>query len=220
MDSKSRSVPVVVAVTIGAVCLVVGLIIGASVMAIAKRARQLPISGGGTGLQKSPEIQSAKPSVPPATPESNGVMEYVDASREWIKTSDILIMARSKGIGSVKLKDFNDEGETEEKYQRIEVILTHADENKLVHFRSWGSGFKSELTVRDDLGNRCAVIRTRFTQEVVGRPTGTVTIRAGQKVTDLIIVEKPVPKASFLLLDLPAKNFDGDGTLRLKVPLK
>ena len=44
------------------------------------------------------------------------------------------------------------------------------------------------------------------------------SIYPGKEVTDVLIFEQPVDKASELKLELPAANFGGEGFIRIKIP--
>jgi hypothetical protein len=47
-----------------------------------------------------------------------------------------------------------------------------------------------------------------------------LAIHPGKPVKDALVFEKPIEAATFLFLELPAKNYNGEGMIRFRIQLK
>jgi hypothetical protein len=72
-------------------------------------------------------------------------------------------------------------------------------------------------TLTDNFGNGYKQVNFGLGSRVDGQ-VHSESIYPGKAISDLLVFEKPLDTAQYLLLELPAKNFGGQGRLRFKIP--
>jgi hypothetical protein len=105
------------------------------------------------------------------------------------------------------------------KRQRLEV--TNRSQNRKVEYQSWlGRDFtfdRDHATLEDNFGNHYKRINFGIGTELVGH-VESESVYLGKSVEDVLVFELPVDSIEYLDLELPAKNFGGEGMLKLRIP--
>lgn len=97
-------------------------------------------------------------------------------------------------------------------------IRVESTGDRAIRFPTWAASDKVKLT--DDRGNQLLVVRPdkAITKQNLWdfQKTETV-INPGGDFRDVLFFSLPSPKASFLILELPAENFGGKGTVQVRI---
>ncbi len=144
--------------------------------------------------------------------------KWVDASKSPSRRGDVevKILSVTKGypVFSRKLKSQS----PPEKCLLLTVQLRNMDSARKVEYRSWsGRGaMRGRLRLTDNMKNTYrakdfgrAIVKGQFTSK---------SIYADEPIEDLLIFERPVGRAEYLLLELPAAAFGQPGALYFKIP--
>ena len=148
--------------------------------------------------------------------------DYAPA-REAVRQGNIEVRIVDYRIEPVRLvSDVDGSGShSQEDLMWIKVEVTNRNENKKIDIEPWYS--KSGLTIggavlRDNFGNDYR----RVTFGIFDRPAGAskdTAIYPGKTFMDVLVFERPVDTAQYVLLTLPAKNFNGSGVLKFRITL-
>lgn len=113
-------------------------------------------------------------------------------------------------------------GKSKDKLLIISLHIENTSVAKKIEYRgSAGGRFSTETaaSLRDDLDNSYKRIAFGLSTQLVGQ-VSSESIYPNKSISDLLVFEVPVEKASFLKLELPAAVFGGTGKLRIKIPMK
>ena len=110
---------------------------------------------------------------------------------------------------------------TPEQYLVIEVQIVNKSDTKRVDYKSWqSSGFsigRGFAYVKDEFGNHYKRIDFGFDIFPKGH-VENATIEPEGKITDVMVFEKPIPKSTKLIIELPGENIGLDEkTLKFEI---
>ncbi len=102
----------------------------------------------------------------------------------------------------------------------IVIQVRNLSQTKKLEYRSWmGEDFAFErdfATLQDNFGNHYKRITFGIGTKVVGQAESD-SFYPGKSVSDILVFELPINTAEYLDLELPAKNFGGEGMVRLRI---
>ncbi|MFQ5731362.1 MAG: hypothetical protein ACE5KM_05335 [Planctomycetaceae bacterium] len=138
-----------------------------------------------------------------------------------VRQGVVRVSVSKVSVGKVALKNLGQESESKDALLKIELKIENLSDAKKTTYKSWGSrftDFSSEERARltDNLGNKYTNSHFGFGATVVGQ-LKTESIYPVKSVTDVLVFEAPVQKATILKLELPASAFGGTGMLRMKI---
>jgi len=145
-----------------------------------------------------------------------------------IRQGDLQLRFVSAKIGKVEIEQqfsFGDDGTafSENELLAITLELTNLSETKKIDYKTWAGedvSFRRDFaTLIDEYENSYARVGFGFSAKLIGR-TESASIRPGERVTDVLVFETPIDAAEALRLELPARNFGGEGMLRIEIPVR
>ncbi|MGO9922091.1 MAG: hypothetical protein ACLQIB_46265 [Isosphaeraceae bacterium] len=152
-----------------------------------------------------------------------------DAEENWgnagitAQQGDIRVKIDSAKVDFVKLREtLGNDGQSKDKLLQISLQIENTGVTKKIEYGGWGgSDFSSDgvAALRDDLDNSYKRVGFGFSAQPVGQ-VRSESIYPRKSISDLLVFEVPIEKASFLKLELPGEVFGGTGKLRIKVPMK
>lgn len=166
----------------------------------------------GDNIKEAPQkIASGKP------PASDADGDWADA-RNKVRHGNVEIQITRVAVEHVQVKSFR-EGQSKNAQLVIRVRIGNLDEGKKINYRGWqnGSSLFSEMRLADDLGNQYKEVDFGLGAHPVGQVTSE-SLYPGKAIEDVFVFEVPVEKATFLRLELPAKNVGGEGKIRFEIP--
>ncbi len=123
-------------------------------------------------------------------------------------------------IDKIPAPSQNPRGESEDELLSIYLEITNLDDGRKIDFTSFaGVPFSEDgAKLSDDLGNHYRRMNFGFSNRPAGR-TESGSLYPGKKVSDHLVFELPVEKASFLMIEMPASHVQLDkGIFRFKIP--
>lgn len=133
---------------------------------------------------------------------------------------DVRVRLASAGVDFIKGKDFRN-FTSNEKFLKIALVVENTRPNRNITYQGWGASyaFRDDDGPRltDNFGNTYKRINFGLGSRIDGQVLSG-SIDPGKAITDLLIFEVPVATIEYLQLELPAKNFEGMGTLELQIP--
>jgi hypothetical protein len=172
-----------------------------------------PDKGGQPGA-KRPAIAKGAPGPPGAAPS----VSWIDASREPWKCGDVTVKVPSVTIATATLLDAAKRvSDTQDEFLLIRVELTNQSSTRKIEYSSWGvRGQEPQLV--DDLKNKYALQKAPGGGIFEGQ-VRSKSIYPEKSLEDLLVFERPVGRARFLRLQLPAAAFEGQGTGYIEIPM-
>lgn len=175
--------------------------------------------------QAAPQQQNV---VPPTTQPLNTLTaQPTPTVSEWapgnatVRSGTIDVRIMSVKVGKVPLKQLGQTGSSQDVQLMISLVLKNTSPNKKLNYKSMsGAAFalsRDFATLRDDTGNSYKRIDFGFGTEVAGA-VSSESIYPGKEVTDVLVFEPPIDVAKHLDLEMPAKNFGGEGMVRFRIP--
>jgi len=168
--------------------------------------------------RNTPEADMPAAQSPPAAPEP----EWASA-KNAVRQGDIELRVMRVLTGKVPLRSGFGDGESssEDDLLAIHLEMINRSQNKKIEYRSWlgrDIAFSRDYaTLQDNFGNTYKRISFGFGTKIVGH-TESESIYPGKSLGDVLVFELPIDTAEYLRLELPAKNFGGEGMLRLQIP--
>lgn len=161
-----------------------------------KALKKLDVQGKATGEKKKEEWIDAK----------QGIQQgYVHVSVPSKSQVNSIVTIDSRGV---------QRGYYKEKVLIILVCIDNLSKTKKVEYGGWTKDTGTSL--EDNFGNHYH--RISLQERLVDQITDVTSIHPGAVLVDTLIFERPIDGIEFLRLELPASNFGGTGTLRLKIP--
>jgi len=102
----------------------------------------------------------------------------------------------------------------------ITVQIINASDTQKIEYHTWaglGLAFHGRARLEDNLGNNYHALHHDLGDAPVGR-TLSASIYPGRAITDILVFEPPIPKATALDLILPGLNVDADEGVRIRIP--
>jgi len=168
--------------------------------------------------RNTPEADMPAAQSPPAAPGP----EWASA-KNAVRQGDIELRVMRVLTGKVPLRSGFGDGESssEDDLLAIHLEIINRSQNKKIEYRSWlgrDIAFSRDYaTLQDNFGNTYKRISFGFGTKIVGH-TESESIYPGKSLGDVLVFELPIDTAEYLRLELPAKNFGGEGMLRLQIP--
>jgi hypothetical protein len=156
-----------------------------------------------------------------APPATHGP-QWADASKGAVQQGHLQVRVANTSIDKVPLKDVFREGTTsKDDLLMIKLELLNTNPTKKMEYRSWAGGDfsldRDYATLKDNFGNSYKRITFGLSAYPVGAVQRSASIYPNKSVTDVLVFEVPLENIEYLRLELPAKNFDGTGMLRLQI---
>jgi len=169
----------------------------------------------------APQIKAPPPKSPPSKPDDKPLVTEEWASAETsVRQGDMEIEVSSVVVGRVDVQTLGSSAKSKEVLLTVTVKLTNLSESKKVDYSTWGetsfSFGDNSVSMKDNFGNSYKTVNFGISE-----PEGRISsdsIYPEKSLTDVLIFEVPVEKATHLELALPAKNFHGTGMIRFRIP--
>jgi hypothetical protein len=124
----------------------------------------------------------------------------------------------------VPLKTFSGESASKDDLLIVRLDLLNTNQTKKVEYYSWaGTDFslgRDYATLKDNFGNRYKRVGFGLGTHPVGAVEGSDSLYPNKPLTDVLVFEAPLDAATYLDLELPAKNYGGEGMIRFRIPMK
>jgi hypothetical protein len=182
---------------------------------------------GGTGgkgpEQQQTEVKDGGVDVGGKEKQSQG--ETWASPDKTAQLGDIRVRIVETTIGEVPLVGLGREtGASKDHHLIIRVELANTSSTKKLEYNSWSGADiafgRDYATLRDNFDNNYK----RITFGPFSRPVGAVerheSIYPGKSVGDVLVFEPPFDRATYLNLEMPAKNYGGEGMIRFRLPVK
>ena len=139
---------------------------------------------------------------------------------EVARAGDIFVEVKDGRVGRVSgTSPAGRQVDSDTDVLRLTIHLLNKNPARAVPYRSWLG--EPAVLLTDDLGTEYPQVGFRAEWGDRAVPDGHVAsadIYSDRNVTDVLLFQRPVPAAKFLLLRLPAENVGGSGWLWLKIP--
>ena len=154
--------------------------------------------------------------------EANNGKQWAEAGSA-VRQGDVEVNILDVTVDFVKIKGVSDTTyNSTDKQLQVSLDVFNVSETKKVTYRTWSKndfGLESSAELKDNFGNRYMPVTFGLTTKAEGQVT-VESLYPGKSVSDLLVFEAPIEKAEYLLLELPANKFGGEGMLRFRIPLK
>jgi hypothetical protein len=106
--------------------------------------------------------------------------------------------------------------------EQVMVVLAidNQSDDKKFSFRTWGARFiqlgTEAARLTDDLGNPYRIVSFENAWAKPVGQTEDASVYPGKSVSDNIVFELPIAKAKHFVLELPATNFGGEGSVKFE----
>lgn len=172
------------------------------------------------GSSPSPQNKENSPSVSLAAP-SPPRQEWADANQA-VRQGDVQVRVAKVAIDFVQIKDFGS-SQSKDKLFIVSLAITNLSPTKIVDYKGWGArelDFSGEdrAGMKDDTDNSYKRVHFGLGSRIEGQVFGNESIYPNKTLNDIVIFEPPTDAAKFVLLELPASGFGGNGMLRIKIP--
>jgi hypothetical protein len=169
--------------------------------------------------QTPPEQPGPKPEPPPSP--TKGEPGWASPDQAVVQ-GDLQVQITETIIGKVPLKDIFREGMSKDDLLMVKLDLINTSPTKRVEYHSWAgkdiSFDRDYATLRDNLGNGYKRISFGLGTYPVGAVERSEAIYPNKSLTDVLVFEVPVDTATYLDLELPAKNYGSEGMIRFRIP--
>jgi hypothetical protein len=128
-------------------------------------------------------------------------------------------------IGKVPLRDIlKKDTSSADELLKVMVEITNTSGTKKIDYRTWsGAAISLErdyATLKDDHGNSYKRITFSLGTYPVAAVERGESIYPNQSLRDVLVFELPTDRATHLNLELPSRNFGGDGMVRFRLPVR
>ncbi|MBN2578960.1 MAG: hypothetical protein JXB10_08210 [Pirellulales bacterium] len=142
-----------------------------------------------------------------------------------VRQGDLQVRIIKVVIGKVPLKDiFSDGGISQNNLLMVNLELTNMNQQKKVEYQSWSgkdiSFERDYATLKDNFGNNYKRINFGVSTIPVGAIERSESIYPNKTVSDVLVFEVPLDTATYLELELPCENYNGEGMVRFRIPIK
>lgn len=140
-----------------------------------------------------------------------------------VRLGDLKVQITETTIGKVQLKDiFREDATSKEDFLIVKLELRNLNPTKKVEYRSWaGEDFSlghDHAALIDNFNNRYKRIGFGLGSYPVGAVKGSESLYPNKSVTDVLVFELPLDRATYLELELPASNYGCEGMIRFRIP--
>lgn len=185
------------------------------------RTNQEVVGSGPPTSQERPATE--QPPAPESAGDSKGAEPEWASAKSPVRQGDVEVRITSVFVGKVPLRSRFDGRVTtsQDDLLAIHLGVTNRSQSKKVEYRSWlGRDVlftRDYATLKDNFGNGYKRISFGYGADIIGHAE-SASIYPGKELGDVLIFEIPVDAAEYLDLELPARNFGGDGMLRIRIP--
>jgi hypothetical protein len=148
---------------------------------------------------------------------------WVDAGQVVVRDS-VQVRITTFSVGKVPLKTITGNSRSEDPLLMIRLELLNNNPTKKVEYSSWAgrsvSFDRDFATLKDNFDNRYKRIYFRTGSHPVGSVERSESIYPNKSITDVLVFEVPLDTATHLDLELPAKNFGGEGMILFRIPTR
>jgi hypothetical protein len=188
----------------------------------ANRTHQEVVTPGPSGNASQAESDRTSGNEQIAGQERSVTPQWASAA-DPVRQGDIELRVTQVLEGKVPLRTGFDDRETasQDDLLAINIEMKNLSRSSKIEYSSWQGrdmAFSRDYaTLQDNFGNGYKRISFGFGMDIVGQ-TQSDSIYPGKSLADVLVFELPVDTAEYLNLELPAKNFGGEGMLRLRIP--
>jgi ribosomal protein L37AE/L43A len=144
--------------------------------------------------------------------------EWVDVSERSCRFGNIRLRVTTVWIDDVRMLFRGEKAGVAEDVLVIQYEVENIADKGIVSFFGWGpQNAKPGEPVAVLTDNNGRVYRRLLLEAVEGQAEAKL-LDPGKRASDRLLFGSPDEKAEFFRVELPAKNFNGDGTLRLQIP--
>jgi hypothetical protein len=115
-------------------------------------------------------------------------------------------------------------------YLLVKLTIENLSDSKKLDYKTWGGSASAfvagspddgnrKAIITDDLGNTYKRLNLGLNFRLIGQLSAE-SIFPGKSVTDLLVYERPVDKATHVNVELPPAAYGGDGTLKLRAKIE
>jgi len=180
--------------------------------------RKMPVDPPPEKKDPPPEKRDPVPD-PPDKPEpmpKEG--EWVDVSERSCRFGNIRLRVTTVWIDDVRMLFRGEKAGVAEDVLVIQYEVENIADKGIVSFFGWGpQNAKPGEPVAVLTDNNGRVYRRLVLEAVEGQAEARL-LDPGKRASDRLLFAAPDDKAEFFRVELPAKNFNGEGTLRLQIP--
>jgi hypothetical protein len=162
-----------------------------------------------------PPPEPAKPAEEPAAPAKE--LPWFDISRNPYQVDDVRLRLGHVIVGRVQ-QVLIERSETPDDCLGVQLRIENIGKTRKIDYRGWATSAASSIRLHDNFGNPYRRREPDLLSTFVGQVREPTAIHPGEHVDDLLVFEKPIPKISYLRLELPAAALGGTGTFRLHIP--
>jgi hypothetical protein len=166
----------------------------------------------------SPAAQAPQAENPASEPKK---VVWNDAANA-LRLGDVQVQVKGVKVGKIAVKDImSGDQQSNDDLLAVTIEVSNLSAGKKIDFTTWrGERMSFDLafaSLTDDNENTYKRISFGATTRIVGG-VDNESIYPGKAISDVLVFEKPVDAAKWLHLELPAKNFKGEGVLRFAIP--
>lgn len=142
-----------------------------------------------------------------------------------VKLGDLQIKITKLLIGKVHIKNVIDKDfVSQDDFLVIRLDLLNINPTKKINYQTWSGKLisisRDFASLKDNFGNTYKRIEFGFGSYPVGSVERTESIYPNKSVSDILVFELPLDNAKYLDLELPATNYDSEGMIRFRIPIK
>ncbi|MFZ1932104.1 MAG: SHD1 domain-containing protein [Thermoguttaceae bacterium] len=105
----------------------------------------------------------------------------------------------------------------------VSLEITNLSPTKIVNYKGWGAkeldlNGEDRASLKDDTDNDYKRCHFGLGSRIVGQVSENESIYPNKNINDLVVFEPPTDACKFVLLQLPASGFGGEGMLRIRIP--
>jgi hypothetical protein len=160
----------------------------------------------------------------PATPVPSSTRpEWADATQA-VQQGSAQVKITNIAVDHVATKQLGQDACSQDELLAISLEITNTSPTKKMDYKGWGAkqvdfNGAERASVQDDAGNVYKRIHFGFGSRIVGQVKDDgESIYPSKSISDVVVFEPPTETCKYLLLELPASGFGGDGMLRIKIP--
>jgi hypothetical protein len=141
-----------------------------------------------------------------------------------VRLGDLQVQIVQTTIGKVPLKTITGDAVSTNVLLMINLELLNTNPTQKAEYHSWtGRGLtfdRDYASLKDNFGNTYKRADFGLGSRPVGAVEGSGSIYPNRSLTEVLVFELPVNAATHLDLELPAKNYGSEGTVRFRIPLE
>jgi HEAT repeats len=180
--------------------------------------RKLPIDPPSEKKEPLPEKKDPPADPPDKVDPMPKEGEWVDVNERSYRSGNIRLRVTAVWVDDVRMLFRGAQAGVAEDVLVIQYEVENIADRGIVSFFGWGPHNPKPgepVAVLTDSNGR---VYRRLLLEAVEGQVEAKLLDPGKRTTDRLLFSSPDDKAEYFRVELPAKNFNGDGTLRLQIP--